>query len=82
MELIHNHSPDVVLCYILYLIIVRFLLHGLGMLLQDVQHGIMDCQEEHGRLDFIIKEAAVVQFLQDVSCGEVRDLQSSESRLQ
>lgn len=50
-----------------YLPIVKFLLRRLWMFLKDVQHGVMQRQEEHRRLNFIVKEAAVVQLLQDIS---------------
>lgn len=59
--------PDVTLR--LYLVTVELALCRLWMFLHDVQHGVVQRQKEHRRLNFVIKEAAVVQFLQDVTCG-------------
>lgn len=36
------------------------------MFLQDMQHGIVEGQEKHGRLHLVVKELTAVQFLQDV----------------
>ncbi|KAA8578339.1 hypothetical protein FQN60_006018 [Etheostoma spectabile] len=52
------------------------LLFGLGVLVEDVQHGVVQRDEEHGRLDFVVEEAAVVQFLQD--SGDVQKRDSGE----
>lgn len=52
----------------LHLFVVQFLFRGLRVFVEDVQHGVVQREEEHGWLNFIIEEATVVQFLQDVSC--------------
>ena len=56
---------------VLYLFVVEhFLCFRFWVFGQDMQHGIMECQIEHRRLNLIIKEATAVQLLQDVRCGE------------
>lgn len=73
---IYSDTSLQILCYAvfhqlktlrLYPVTVRFLLCRLWMFLQNVQHGVMQCQEEYWWLNFTIEEATVVQFLQDVS---------------
>lgn len=39
------------------------------MFLQDMQHGIVEGQEKHGRLHLVVKEHTAVQFLLDVHFG-------------
>lgn len=40
------------------------------LLIKHVQHCVMEGREEDRSLDLIIKEHAVVQFLQDVYCDQ------------
>lgn len=56
----------------LYLAVVWFPPCRLRVFLHDVQHRVMKSQEEDGRLNLVIEEAAVVQFLQDVGCGSTQ----------